>query len=243
LRLRDVTIAYNSSAAEDAEFGSANSLLRFDGADAGKLEAALAATRDRFGTIEVIGHRSLRVPGSVDPVEFRSQDPRGPYGDPSLALLRGRYPQRAGGVAVTDGVATLLGLEIGDPLALDGGRRTVVGIVENPRDLSDEFALVSPSSAGAPDHVTVLVDADANSLDTFMDGPADSARFGFAGTEARQSNRGADTLAMFSVATVFLLLAHWLPPPALPSSRSDGCASSARSRRSALPRSTSGSCC
>ena len=43
---------------------------------------------------------------------------------------------------------TLLRLDIGSTLALDGRRRTVVGIVENPRKLSDEFALVSPSSAG-----------------------------------------------------------------------------------------------
>jgi putative ABC transport system permease protein len=205
--IASVTIAYNSGSAEDAEFGSANHLLRFDGADPGKLEAGLAAARDRFGTIDVIGQRSLPVPGSVDKVEFRSQDPHGPYGDARLALLRGSYPRGAGQVAVTDGVATLLGLELGDPLALDGQRRTVTGIVENPRDLSDEFALVSPSSAGAPDEVTVLVDADADSVDTLMDGPADSARFGFAGTEVRQDNRGADALAMFSVATVFLLLA------------------------------------
>ncbi len=204
--IASVTIAYNSGSADDSELGSANSLLRFDGTDPGKLEAGLAVTRDRFGTIEVIGHRSLPVPGSVDPVEFRAQDPHGPYGDARLALLRGSYPQGPGQVDVTDGVATLLGLEIGDPLALDGRRRTVVGIVENPRDLSDEFALVPPSSAGAPDHVTVLVDAGADSVDTFMDGPA-SARFGFAGSEARQSNRGAEALAMFSVATVFLLLA------------------------------------
>jgi putative ABC transport system permease protein len=202
-----VTIAYNSGSADDAEFGSATSLLRFDGADPGKLEAGLAATGDRFGTIEVIGHRSLRVPGSVDPVEFRSQAPRGPYGEARLALRRGGYPRGPGEVAVTDGVATLLGVGIGDPLARDGRRRTVVGIVENPGDLGDEFALVSPSSAGAPDHVTVLVDADADAVDSFMDGPAAGARFGFAGTEARQSNRGADALAMFSVATVFLLLA------------------------------------
>jgi putative ABC transport system permease protein len=205
--IASVTIAYNSGATEDAEFGSANTLLRFDGADPGKLEAGLAATRERFGTIEVIGHRSLRLPGSVDPVEFRSQEPHGWYGDARLALRRGSYPRGPGQVAVTDGVATLLGLDIGDPLALDGGRRTVVGIVENPRDLSDEFALVAPSSAGAPDHVTVLIDADANSVDTFMGGPAATARFGFAGSEARQSNQGADALAMFSVASVFLLLA------------------------------------
>jgi putative ABC transport system permease protein len=205
--IASVTIAYNSGSADDAEFGSASSLLRFDGADPDKLEAGLAAARERFGTIDVIGQRSLPVPGSVDKLEFRSQDPHGPYGDARLALLRGSYPRGPGEVAVSDGVATLLGLELGDPLALDGKRRTVAGIVENPRDLGDEFALVSPSSAAALDEVTVLVDADADSVDTLMDGPADSARFGFAGTKARQDNRGADALAMFSVATVFLLLA------------------------------------
>jgi putative ABC transport system permease protein len=122
--ITSVTIAYNSGSADDAEFGSANHLIRFDGADPATLEAGLAATRDRVGTIEVIGHRSLRVPGSVDPVEFRAQDPHGRYGDARLALDRGSYPQGPGQVAVTDGVATLLGLEIGDRLALDGRRRT-----------------------------------------------------------------------------------------------------------------------
>src|SRR5918999_1620001 len=137
-----VTIAYNAVAADDAEFGSANHLIGLDGASPDKLEAGLAAARERFGTTDVIGHRALRVPGSVDPVEFRSQDPRGPYGDARLALRRGSYPGGPGEVAVTDEVATLLDLEIGDTMALEGRGRTVVGIVENPRDLSDEFALV-----------------------------------------------------------------------------------------------------
>src|SRR5688572_12598047 len=155
--IASVTIAYNSGATDDAELGSANHLLRFDGADPNRLEASLAAARDRFGTIDVIAHRSLRFPGSIDPVEFRSQNPRGPYGDARLSLLRGSYPQGPGQVAVTDRVATLLGVEIGETLALDGRRRTVVGTVENPGDLSDEFALVPPSFARAPDEVTVLV--------------------------------------------------------------------------------------
>jgi putative ABC transport system permease protein len=202
-----VTIAYNSGAADDAEFGSGNHLLRFDGADASRLEAGLAAARERLGTIDVIGHRSLPVPGSVDPVEFRSQDPRGPYGGARLALLRGSYPAGPGEVAVTDGVATLLGLEFGNTLALDGRRRTVVGTVENPRDLSDEFALVSPSSAGAPDQVTVLVDADADSVDAFARSTAGDDRSAFRGTEARQNDQATNALAMFAVATVFLLLA------------------------------------
>ena len=208
--IASVTIAYNSGSADDAEFGSANHLLRFEGADPGRLEASLAAARERFGTIDVIGQRSLPVPGSADPVEFRSQDPRGPYGDARLALRRGSYPGHPGQVALTDDVATLLGLEIGETLALDGRRRTVVGIVENPRDLSDEFALVSPASAGAPDQVTVLVDASSGAVDAFsrsQAGGAEDDRSAFAGTEPRPNDQAANALAMFSVATVFLLLA------------------------------------
>jgi putative ABC transport system permease protein len=203
--IASVTIAYNSSPTDDAEFGSAEHLLRFDGADPRLMEEGLASVEERFGTIEVIGHRSLTVPGGVDRIEFRAQDPRGPYGGPRLALRRGGYPNAPSQVAVTDGTATILGLELGDTVALDGRRRTVVGIVENPRDLSDEFALVTPSSAGAPDRVTALVDADAGSVDAFLDADADE-RSAFAGSETRHTNRAADTLAMFSVATVFLLL-------------------------------------
>jgi putative ABC transport system permease protein len=200
-----VTVAYNSGAAEDAEFGSAGHLLQIDGGDPRLLAAGLAATEERLGTIDVIGHRSVTVPGGVDKVEFRAQDPRGAYGGARLALRRGSYPNGGDEVAVTDGVATLLGLEIGQAIAFDGRRRTVVGVVENPRDLGDEFALVSPSSAGRPDHVTVLVDADAGAVDAFIaELRNDSA---FVGSVQRRSDRAADALAMFSVATVFLLLA------------------------------------
>jgi putative ABC transport system permease protein len=200
-----VTVAYNSAPAEDAEFGSAAQLLRFDGGDPRPLAAGLAAAEKRFGTIDVIGHRSLTVPGGVDKVEFRAQDPHGAYGGARLALRRGTYPNGADEVAVTDGVATLLGLEIGQTLSLDGSPRTVVGILENPRDLSDEFALVSPSSAGRPDLVTGLVDADDGAVDAFIDERGN--RSALVGAGSSGGNPGADALAMFSVATVFLLLA------------------------------------
>src|SRR5918994_1968769 len=156
-----VTIAYNTGAdtSNDAEFGSASQLLNLDGGNPRALEESLAIARQQFGTIDVIGHRSLGVPGAVETVEFRSQDPQGPYGGPRLGLHRGTYPEGGRQVAVTDAVAELLDIELGDTLALDGRRRTVVGVVENPADLSDEFALVSPSSAGRPDSVKVLVDA------------------------------------------------------------------------------------
>ena len=145
-----ITVAYNASPADNAEFGAADHLLRFDGADPRKLETALAAADKSFGTTEVVGHRSLVVPGGVEPFDLRAQDPAGAYGSELLAVSRGGYPVGRGQVAVTDGVADLLRLELGSTMALDGRRRTVVGIVENPRKLSDEFALVSPASAGTP---------------------------------------------------------------------------------------------
>jgi len=200
-----ITVVYNTSPADNAEIGSANHLLRLDGTDPRKLEAVLASAARRFGRTEVIGHRSVPVPGAIDTVDFRAQDPRGAYGRELLALRRGRYPTSPRQVAVTDGVADLLRLEIGSTLALDGHRRTVVGIVENPRKLSDEFALVARSTAEAADHVSVLVDASNTSIESFMRTP--TARSVFTGSEDRPDNRAADTLAMFSVAIVFLLLA------------------------------------
>jgi putative ABC transport system permease protein len=207
-----ITIAYNSGAADTSDFGSANQVLTFDGSDPRKLKAGLDSARRSFGTIDVIGHRSVPVPGSVETVDYRSQIPGGAYGGELLALRRGSYPVGAGQVAVTDGVAESLRLEIGSTLALDGRRRSVVGIVENPSELSDEFALVSPSSASA-DRVDVLVGAslESPSTESFFEslGDGDRSRSAFAGSMARGSDisGAAETLAMFSVATVFLLLA------------------------------------
>ena len=205
--ISSVTIVFNSGAPDDAELGSASYLLRFDGTNPRALEAGLHSATEWFGTTEVIGYRSIAVPGSVETVEFRAQDPHGAFASALLALREGVFPEGPRQVAVTDGVADLLALEIGETLALDGRRRTVVGIVENPRHLSDEFALVSPASAGAPDTVTLLVDADAESIDRFR-ASQQAGRSAWSGSAARGRNgQRAGTLAMFSVATVFLLLA------------------------------------
>jgi len=114
-----ITIVHNASFALDGEFGSASELLKFDGSDPRKLEAGLAAARRSFGTIEVIGHRAIPVPGGVENVDFRAQSPDGRYGGALLALRSGSYPVGPGQVAITDGVADLLRLRLGTTLALD----------------------------------------------------------------------------------------------------------------------------
>ena len=202
-----ITLVYNTSPVFNGEFGSASALLLFDGSDPQALEAALASANESFGTTDVIGHRKVPVPGGVETVDFRSQEPDGPYGGDLLALRSGSYPVGPGQVAITEGVAELLNVEQGATLDLDGRRRTVVGIVENPLDLSDEFALVSPSSARSPQNVTVLVDASRQELRAFADSLPENGRSGLTGTGNRGEIEAADSFALFSVATVFLLLA------------------------------------
>src|ERR1019366_3140698 len=77
-------------------------------------------------------------------------------------LLSGHYPTGPGEVALTSGLASALHLAVGDMWA-EGGK-TVVGIVENPQSLLDEFALVVPGQVTHPTSVDVLFDAPGVNL-------------------------------------------------------------------------------
>jgi putative ABC transport system permease protein len=83
-----------------------------------------------------------------------------------------------------------------------------VGIVENPSKLSDEFALVSPSSA-SPEVVDLLVDGSDAEHDSFVRSLGERSSSIYTGSMFKGSDvsETTETLAMFSVATVFLLLA------------------------------------
>jgi putative ABC transport system permease protein len=201
-----IIIVYNARPAYDAEFGSATHILKYDARDPRRLAAELASAKRWFGTIDVVAHSYSRVPGGVERVYYRALDPNAVYIGELLALRRGSYPTRPDQVAVTDGVAELMRLELGSTLALDGRRRTVVGIVENRLKLSDEFALVTPSSVRAPHYVTVRVDASEASVRSFTESQLDR-RSGLVQEESRPNTGAEEALAMFSVATVFLLLA------------------------------------
>jgi putative ABC transport system permease protein len=151
-------VAANAPSSPAATFGTAN--LQFTLQSPGKqLAADLAATRQRFGTIDVIEHQSVPVPGSVNTTDLRAQDPRGPFGYPMLQLDAGHYPSGPGQVAVTGQVAAIYRLRLGSVWREDGHARTVVGLVENPLNLQDSFALVAPGQAAPPSQVQVLLNA------------------------------------------------------------------------------------
>ena len=59
-----------------------------------------------------------------------------------LQLLSGHYPTGPDQIALTPGLASELNLQVGDTWPQGG--KTVVGIVQNPQSLLDEFALVPP---------------------------------------------------------------------------------------------------
>ncbi|MHB1599490.1 MAG: hypothetical protein ACYCXY_11530, partial [Acidimicrobiales bacterium] len=81
-----------------------------------------------------------------------------------LALVSGHYPAGADQVAVTSGVASAFHLKVGDTWRVGDAGRRVVGIVENPQSLLDEFALVAPGQLTTPTRVVALFDAPGIAL-------------------------------------------------------------------------------
>jgi putative ABC transport system permease protein len=151
-------VATNNPPPANSGFGTAQDAATFSGADP-HLSAQIASLHHRFGRVDVIADQTLPIPGSVGTYELRAQEPHGAFGQPMLDLLSGRYPAAADEVALSPVLASQLGLGSGDVWHQAGKARTVVGIVQNPQSLLDEFALVRPGQAPTPSQVTVLFDA------------------------------------------------------------------------------------
>jgi putative ABC transport system permease protein len=159
-------VAVNTPPPPNAGYGTARDLATFNlslpaskapTATLPHVEAQIATLEHRFGRVQVIENETFNVPGSDQTYQLRSQDPHGPYGGPMLQLLSGSYPTGSDQVAVTPGLASELNLSVGDTWPQGG--KTVVGIVQNPQSLLDEFALVPPGQVTHPTQVSVLFDA------------------------------------------------------------------------------------
>ena len=88
-------------------------------------------------------------------------------------------------------------------MARGGSARRVVGIVTNPQNLLDEFALVAPGQVSAPTQVTVLFDARARSPEAL--GPNVASRASAASTNVLNPvtiSLAAATLGMLLIALV-----------------------------------------
>jgi putative ABC transport system permease protein len=152
-------VATNNPPAANSGFGTAQDAATLSG-QGPHLAAQIASLQRRFGRVDVIENQRLSVPGSISTYDLRAQNPHGPYGQPMLSLLSGHFPTSTNQVAMTAGVASDFNVSVGDTWTQGGTTRQVVGIVQNPQSLLDEFALVVPGQVTAPTQVTVLFDAN-----------------------------------------------------------------------------------
>ena len=163
-------VAVNTPPPANAGFGTAHDLATFNLTPTNKsastslptVEAQIAEIEHAVGTVQVVANETFTVPGSTQTYQLRSQDPHGPYGGPMLQLLSGRYPTGPNEIALTPGLASELNLQVGDTWSQGG--KTVVGIVQNPQSLLDEFALVPPGQVTHPTQVNVLFDASPTAM-------------------------------------------------------------------------------
>jgi len=193
-------VAMNNPPPKSAGFGTARYSASFRSYDT--QAASVIARLEHVGRVDVIENETLSIPGSINTYQLRAQDPRGPFGGPMLSLVSGRYPSGADQVAVTSGVASAFHLRVGDTWRVGGGERQVVGIVENPQSLLDEFALVPPGQVTKATAVTVLFDDPGAQLSSFkgvqIETPASVA----------QSNPiNPETISLIALALGMLLIA------------------------------------
>ncbi len=158
-------IGTNTPLPANAGFGSANALVNMAGTDP-HLATNIAAIRAHFGTLDVIENQTFAT-GLVQGAQLRAQNPDGAYGRPMLALVTGSYPRGPGEVDLTSGLASAFRVGIGGIWHVDGRALRVTGIVENPQNLLDTFALVAPGQVTRPTQVTVLLHGTPIGLATF----------------------------------------------------------------------------
>jgi len=143
-------------------FGTARTLIELPGTTPG-LAGVVAKIEHAHGPASVIYDEPIAT-GQAGGADLRAQDPSAPYTKVLLALDAGRYPSGPGQVAVTQELAQLYGLRTGATWHVPAGTGngvgrafTVTGIVENPSNLLDEFALVAPGQLSAPGDVRVFL--------------------------------------------------------------------------------------
>jgi len=149
-------------------YGTASTLVQLPG-NTPDLPGVIAKMEKAYGAASVIDDQPITT-GQAGGADLRAQDPNAPYTHVLLALDSGRYPTAAGQVAVTSGLAQLYGLRIGSgwhvpaSAGASAGRTfTVTGIVENPSNLLDEFALLPPGQLASPQNVRIFLGVSMDS--------------------------------------------------------------------------------
>jgi putative ABC transport system permease protein len=147
-----------------ATYGTAPARAKLPGSDP-SLAADIATIQRRWAPADVIENERVAT-GTNQSVQLRAEKPYGRFNAPLLGLVSGAYPAGPGQVALTSEVAALYGAHVGGTWRAVGTTWRVTGIVQDPSDLSDEFALVAPGQVRHPSQVIVLLGPAAARLAT-----------------------------------------------------------------------------
>jgi putative ABC transport system permease protein len=194
-------VAANNPAPKNAGFGTARYSVSFPTYDA--QAANVIARLGHAGRVEVIESETESIPGTINTYQLRAQSPHGPFSGPMLSLISGRFPSGADQVAVTNGVASAYHLSLGTTWRVGAVQRRVVGIVENPQSLLDEFALVAPGQVRSPTDVTVLFDRPGARLNSFGKG----VQFETPASVAQSNPLNPETISLVALVLGMLLIA------------------------------------
>jgi len=147
-----------------ATYGTAAATAKLPGSDP-HLAADIASIQRRWGPADVIENETIAT-GTSQSVQLRAEKQYGLFNAPLVGLVSGAYPAGPGQVALTSQVATLYGAHVGGAWRAAGTTWRVTGIVQDPSNLSDEFALVAPGQVRHPSQVIILLGPAAGRLAT-----------------------------------------------------------------------------
>ena len=140
-------------------FGTGAAQVTLPGNDP-TLAADIVTIAGRWGPADVIENQNITA-GTAQPVQLRAESTHGHYTAPLLGLVSGAYPAGPGQVALTGQVASLYGAHVGGSWRAAGASWRVTGIVQDPSNLADEFALVAPGQVPHPSQVSMLLGSAA----------------------------------------------------------------------------------
>jgi putative ABC transport system permease protein len=136
-------------------FGTAAASVTLPGTDP-HLAAGIATIQDHWGPADLIEKQNITT-GTRQSVQLRAESPHGHYDSPLLSLVSGTYPAGPRQVALTSQVAARYGAHVGGTWQAAGTTWRVTGIVQDPSNLADEFALVAPGQIRHPSQVIMLL--------------------------------------------------------------------------------------
>jgi len=197
-----VSMAHNSVPSPSDRVGSATHELGLFAEQGLGMADSIEAAEAVFGTIDVSyaaqGHRA----GSTDDYTITDRGESTAFGGETFRLRSGKMPEVAGEAVVARGRATL-GTDLGDTIEVAGHSFEVVGLGEDPSDLSRSLIVVAPGTVPDPTAAYLLVEATGEDLDRF--GAASSGGYSLDIMAEHDRQRLLSVVAAFGLSTVAML--------------------------------------